>query len=482
MLYVRKIELKVNHRKNEFLSKCAGVKRVSWNWGLGEIKKALEEGRKPESIATLKKRFNQIKKELFPFVYDSPKDCNQQPFNNLKTAMSRFFSKTSKFPRFKRKKDGDSFYLSNDKTKVAQSGKSLWIPLLGWVGLKEKFPYKQDFKTNKLISVTISRQADKWFASISMEVPDEDAPKFKRTSNHILAADVGSKTKMVNSDGTEVASPRHLKKPQKRLAKKQRSVQRMRDNLKLQVEINPELNELVKTRYNFRANRNVPNSRHNLEKKNKEIQKLHATIANIRKDENHKLSNRLCRENQTIMIETLDFKEMMKQSRNHGQNRNLADNAIGQLFEFLDYKSKRYGGEIIKANKWFASSKDCSGCGNHKDDLTLTDRVYECKHCGLVVDRDLNAALNLLKYGLSYLVYFGKMSYKKANSIWLENLKKLEKNLCKDKLFLKIKNTAGLVGINAWGELTMIDISRYHSQTDLKEPGTSRTSLIRGER
>ena len=471
MLHVRKIEIKTNNRLINFLSRCAGVKRFTYNWGLGQIKKALEEGNKPLKINDLKKYFNSIKEKDFGFVYESPKDCNQQAFDNLKKAFSGFFKKTSKFPRFKKKGVRDSFYLSNDKTKISKTGRSLWIPLLGWVSLKEKFEYKQSRKENKLISVTISRTADKWFASISMEIPDEDAPALKIISNNIIALDAGLKTKLTNSDGTTVESPKNMKRVQDNLARKQRSFQRMRDNFKQQVKINPELNELVKTRYNNRNElKNVPNTKHNLNKMKDEIARVHARLANMRRDENHKISTQLCRENQTITIEDLDIKGMMEDSKNSGNNRSFADNAIGQLFEFLEYKSIKYGTNLIKAGQFYPSSKNCSGCGNHKSDLTLKDRIYECEVCGLSVDRDFNASLNLLKYGLSYLRLQEKLTYEKTNSIWLENLK-------------NVKNTtAGLAGINAWGDLTMIDVARYHSQTDMKEPGNSRDLLIEVER
>jgi putative transposase len=119
---------------------------------------------------------------------------------------------------------------------------------------------------------------------------------------------------------------------------------------------------------------------------------LHMRIANIRKDFLHKVTTKLCRENETLGIEDLHVKGMLK---NHRIAFAISDVGFGEFRRQLTYKSKIYGNNLVIVNRWFPSSKTCSNCGHVKQDLTLKDREYVCTNCGIVIDRDLNAAINL---------------------------------------------------------------------------------------
>ena len=131
-----------------------------------------------------------------------------------------------------------------------------------------------------------------------------------------------------------------------------------------------------------------------------QIGRAHARVANLRRDRLHKLTTQLSQTYHVIGAETLDVKNMMAAggSRKHGLNRALADAGLGELFRQLDYKTGWYGSQIVKANRWFPSSRLCSGCGAVKTKLHLAERTYQCHSCGLNIDRDLNAAVNLARY------------------------------------------------------------------------------------
>ena len=351
MILAHRIQLLPTPEQDTFFRKACGCSRFSWNWALGEYKKEFDAGGKPR-LNELKKRFNSVKETEFPWIYESPKDANQQPFSNLKSAFSRFFKKTAGFPQFKCKGVRDSFYLSNDKFTVY--GKSARLPLIGEIKLTEELRF-----AGKINSGTISREADRWYLSVQVEVGNYAKPL---TADGVIGIDLGLKTAVTLSTGEKLEAPLPLKKNLSLLRRRSRQLSHKQKGSK------------------------------NREKAKVKLSRLHAHISNIRKDWQHKLTTRLCRENQTIVVEDLCIKGMIAR-----WGRKVADIGLYEIRRQLTYKSAIYGTELIVASRWFPSTKLCPKCGL-LNSLKLSERTYRCE-CGYVEDRDVHAAKNLCTLG-----------------------------------------------------------------------------------
>jgi putative transposase len=358
------ISLDPTEEQKIFFAKACGVARFSWNWALNEWEKQYKEGKKPNSFS-LKKQFNAIKEKEFPWIFESPKDANQTPFSNLQKAYKSWWKAIKKGdkrlqkPRFKKKGVRDSFYISNSVFKTDEN--YIKLPLIGWVRMNESLRFD-----GKIMSGTISREADKWFISISVEVEDY---KKQRISDNKIGIDLGLKNTIVTSDNQVFQAPKPLKKYQRLLKIRQRSLSRKKKGSK------------------------------NRLKAIKRVQKTHVKIKNIRSDWQHKITTKLCRENQTICLEDLNIAGMMKSNL----AKSLSDVGLGGIRRQLKYKSEIYGCDLKIIDRWYPSTKTCSNCGHKKDTIALSERVFKCDHCGFQIDRDLNAAKNILAVGLTVI-------------------------------------------------------------------------------
>jgi putative transposase len=282
------------------------------------------------------------------------KDANQQPFAHLSTAFRKFFRYEAKYPTFKKKGQHDSFYISNDKCTI--DGKRLRIPRLGWVRMREALRFQ-----GTLISVTVSRIADRWFASCAVRL-DVTPPPCENQA--VVGVDLGVLTLATLSTGDVVTGPKPLRRLQQALRR-----------------CTKQLSRTVKGSVNHA-------------KAKRRLARLHYRIACQRADSLHKLTTDLVRRFGTVIIEDLHVKGMLK---NHHLARALSDMGFGMFRRLLTYKAEAAGVTVVGADRWFPSSKMCSTCGVIIDDLSLSQRVLRCP-CGLVIDRDLNAALNLRNY------------------------------------------------------------------------------------
>jgi putative transposase len=340
-----------------FFKKACGCARVAYNYGLAEYQKQREEGLKPK-ILDIKKKFNQEKKTIYPWMSETNKDANQQPFANLQSAFSRFFKHQNKYPTFKKKGIKDSFYISNDKFDIEE--KKFWIPKLGWVKGSESLRFK-----GKITSATVRRKANYWFVVVSVETENIHTTCENQA---VVGVDLGIKTLATLSDGKVIES------------------------------VNPLRRRLVKLKLLQRwASRKVKGS-YNRHKANLRVAKTFYEVACLRKDILDKLTTYLCENYQVICIEDLNVSGMLK---NHCLALSISDMGFGEFRRQLEYKSILNGNTLIFADRWFPSSKTCSGCGHIKVDLLLSERVYVCENCGQVINRDLNAAINLQNYGLN---------------------------------------------------------------------------------
>lgn len=361
MNLVHKIEILPNKKQQVIINKACGIARFTYNYALKEhqnlYNKYKENNNNPKpNINEIKKEFNRIKESKFPWIYDCPKDANQQPFANLKLAFNRFFKGQSKYPKLKKKKHNESFYISNDQFKLNE--KEVTLPLIGKVKMREKLRFN-----GKIMSATISKIANKFYISINVEF-DEN---YKRTriSNNKIGIDLGVIDFVTTNNGKKVKAPKPLKRYNKVLKRTQRRLSKKKIGSK---------------------------NRHKAKMK---LNKLHFRISNIRNDFLHKLSTNICCENQTINIENLKVSNMMK---NHKLAKVISDLSWYEFRRQLEYKCKLYENKLNIIDTFYASSKLCSNCGNKKIDLNLAEREYNCDVCKACIDRDINAAINIFNY------------------------------------------------------------------------------------
>lgn len=352
------------------LVRAAGVSRFTFNWALAEWNRQYRAGEKP-SAAKLKKQFNSIKGEQYPWIYESPRDANSQAFADLGQAFSNFFDSRRgrrkgpriAHPTFRKRGRHDSFYVANDKFSFRRRAKRgiVRLPVIGDVRTFEHLRFK-----GKIMSGRVYRQADHWFIAVNVEVASEPVQHVHQ--HEIVGVDLGLKTAIVTSQGEGLDAPKPLKRRLKQLRRAARVLSRREKGGK------------------------------NRSKARAYVARLHQRISNGRKDFWHKLTTRLCRENQTVVIEDLRMAFML---RNKKLARVAADVGLGMFKPMMLYKVSAHGGNIVVADRFYASTQRCSRCGNVKtggERVVLGEAWYTCASCGAVEDRDLNAALNLEQY------------------------------------------------------------------------------------
>jgi len=366
MYKVHKIEIEPNNKQRTLLLKSFGVSRFVYNWGLAEWKKQHEACQndptleKPNQLA-LRRKFNSIKTKEFPFVLEVSKCIPQSALINLGTAWKNTFRRIKQgqqagFPRFHKKGERDSYKLDNLNFSISDT--HIRLARIGHIRLTEKLRW-----TGKLISVTLSRRANKFFASVVVDV-DSPPPVVIDCVEPSVGIDLGTR-EYVCSDGLRSAVPRSYRRHERRLRRQQKEL-----------------------------SRRVKGSK-NREKTKRKVQKIHYRIDCIRNDWLHKLTSSLVERHNTIVIEDLNVRGM---SRNRRLSKSILDAAFGEFRRQLSYKTEWQGKHLIVANRFFASSKTCSCCGEKTNRLDgLHVRSWECEYCGAQHDRDLNASMNLRK-------------------------------------------------------------------------------------
>ena len=391
-----KIEICPNNKQKTYFRKAFGCARLAYNWGLAEWKRRYKEGEKVDAYG-LKKSFNAIKKEKYPFVLEVTKYASQQPFINLGKAFKKFFEDLKKgivsYPQFKKKRDNEgSFYIGGDQVSLSeinlnsksfkkmphnekQKQQYLKVPNLGWVKMTERLRF-----IGKVNGVVISQQGNKYFASFSVQITEEE---YNRThpktcsdkANRKAGIDLGIKSALILSDGVAVENPKPLKKNLRKIKKISRQLDK-----RTHARTKQERLEGKKKSNNYR-------------KLSVRLSNAQRKVSNIRRDFILKVTTMLTTHYSHIALEDLNVKGM---TRNHRLAQSITDVAFGELCRQIEYKSKLNGVKISKADRFYPSSKTCSICGNIKQDLRLNDRTYHCEKCGAVIDRDYNASLNLL--------------------------------------------------------------------------------------
>ncbi len=360
MLRSHKIALDPNNQQATYFAKACGVARFTYNWGLAEWKRQYEAGEKPTQ-ASLRRQLNAIKREQFPWMLEVTKNAPQMALIHLGDAFQRFFRGDAKYPTFKKKGIHDSFTLTNDQFAIRDQ--RIRVPNLGWVRMQEVLRF-----TGKILSATISRKAEKWFVSITVDT--EETPPICE-NQAMVGVDLGVNRLATLSDGTLIQGAKPHKALLNRLRRLSRSLARKQKGSK------------------------------NRAKAKLKLAKLHAKIANIRNDELHKLTTSLASRYGVVVIEDLNVKGMMA---NHRLARAVGDMGFHEFRRQLVYKTAMRGGQLIVADRWFPSSKVCSACGTKQESMPLSVREWTCSECGTPHDRDLNAAKNLMKLAVSSTV------------------------------------------------------------------------------
>lgn len=391
-----KIELVPNNKQKSYFRKAFGCARLAYNWGLAEWQRRHKEGEKVDAYG-LKKAFNAIKKEEYPFVLEVTKYATQQPFINLGKAFKKFFEDLKRgavsYPQFKKKKDNEgSFYIGGDQVSLSDTNRNskalkkmphnerqkrqyLKVPNLGWVKMTERLRF-----IGKVNGVVVSQQGDKYFASFSVQVTEEE---YRRThpktcscrENRNAGIDLGIKSALVFSDGVAVENPKPLK-----------------DNLRKIKRISRQLDKRTHARTKQERLEGKKKSK-NYRRLSVRLSNAQRKVANMRRDFTQKVTTILATHYTHIALEDLNVEGMV---RNHHLAQSVSDVAFGELCRQIEYKSLLNGVKVLKADRFYPSSKTCSMCGHIKHDLKLSDRTYHCDKCGAVIDRDYNASLNLL--------------------------------------------------------------------------------------
>ena len=373
MIRAKKIRLYPTKEQEEKMWQSVGTARFIYNWALDKQQESYKAGNKFISDGELRKQITLLKKGELLWLNEVSNNVAKQAIKDACEAYKRFFKGLAEKPRFKsKKKSKPSFY--NDTSKLKVHSKAVRLEKIGWVKIK---PNQLSISPSKYTNPRISYDGKYWFLSVGIE---QEQPQVELTKERV-GIDVGLKDLAICSNGMifkNINKSRIIKQLEKRLRRLQRKVAN-------KYQQNKQGKEYVKTS--------------NIIKLEKQIKLLFRRLANIRANHVHQTTNTIVKTKPSrIVMETLNIKGMMK-------NKHLSK-AIAQqcLYEFkrqMQYKCEWYGIEFIEADKWFASSKICSGCGRKKQKLSLSERTYQCECCGLIIDRDYNASINLSKYELA---------------------------------------------------------------------------------
>jgi putative transposase len=358
-----RFELDPNNVTLTLLRKHAGAARFAWNWSLARRIERFktEEGKLKFTNAIAEHRaLNAIKGTDFPWMYEVSKCAPQEALRNLDKAFKSFWKRRKEgvgFPKFKKK------YLSKDSFRLTGSievqDRYVKLPRLGTLRVKEKIAGRV---TGKILSATISREADRWFVSLNTvsEVKDPEP-----VSGPACGIDFGISTFATLSSGhmtQKVTAPNPLKSSLARLARAQRNHSRKKKGS------------------------------NNRRKSAQKIARIHARIANVRKDFLNKFTTELAKTKSCIGVEDLNVQGM---SRNHTLARSILDQGWAEARRQLEYKAIGYGSWLFIADRFFPSSKICNDCGLKRSKLDLSVREWVCVGCTVIHDRDENAAKNL---------------------------------------------------------------------------------------
>ncbi|RZT16990.1 putative transposase [Kribbella sp. VKM Ac-2569] len=352
------------------------------------------------SLPALRRVWNARKNSAAPWWKENSKEAYNTGLDSLarsleawsKSRGGRRAGRPVGFPRFHTKRARASVRFTTGPIRLEPDRHHVTLPKLGRIRTHEstrKLGLRIESATARVLSATVARDSDgRWYASFQTLVQRTTTrPAHAGIRHAVVGVDVGVKDLLVvaTPDGAEVErvpAPRSLARAQVRLRALQRKASRQ------QAPYDPQSKQKRLPSKRWRRTQAL-------------IGKAHARAASIRRDTVQKATTRLAQQVLVITVETLNVSGMRTAggARKRGLNRALADAALAQVRRMLAYKTIWYGSRLVEADRWYPSSKTCSGCGSRKPRLLLAERSYVCEHCGLVIDRDLNAAINLARLG-----------------------------------------------------------------------------------
>ncbi len=377
IIKAHKIRLNPTPEQGEYLKRACGIRRFCYNWGLAEWKRQYEAGENPSAMK-LKEQFNAVRQTHFPWTYDVSKSVVEGAFFDLGEAFKNFFAGRSDYPRFKKKgKSHESCYFANDRFTLGV----FWVEpqVLGEFVAKQrqmKATTKQKHYLDrinmaerlrfagKILGATVSTTAGHWYMSIQVELTRAK----QENTGPILGVDVGIKESAIVSDGRRFENQKPLTTQLTKLKRLSRQLSKK--------QYDPETKTSSKNR----------------DKAQLKVARLHDEIACIREDAHHKLTTAIARTCSVVGLEDLHVKGLMQ---NRKLARAMADAGLGKLHTLFEQKMAGVNGRAIFVSRFYPSTKTCSGCGHVKKRMPLKYRTYICLQCGLHIDRDLNAAINL---------------------------------------------------------------------------------------
>jgi putative transposase len=406
-----RFELDPCERARSALASHGGAARFAYNWGLavvsGQLQAhralvglALRQGARadqavawaseltgpvPWSLPALRRRWNQEKAQVAPWWAENSKEAYNSGMGSLAAALKGFFSwragrragKPIGFPKFKNNRCRRSFRVTTGSFGVIDN-RHVRLPRIGVLRTKErttKLAKKLKAGSARVVSASASGQGGRWYVSFTCEL---ERPDVVVRTTPVVGVDVGARSMAVLSSGKVVPAPKALSRYASRMGRLQKQCSRRRGPAK-----------------GRRPSRRWRQSKDALAR-------AHAKVANARADSLHKLTTTLARTYGTVVVEDLNLTGLTASARGSGAwrgkaglNRALLNCSPGELRAQLTYKSKWYGATLVVADRWYPSSKTCSRCKALKAKLALSERSYNCGSCGLVIDRDHNAALNL---------------------------------------------------------------------------------------
>ena len=363
MLNAYKYRLHPTREQSRFFNKSFGCVRFIYNWGLQKRIEAYAKDKGRISYVQLCAMLTELKKEeQYSWLREVSTECLQQALRNLDAAFTRFFREKKGFPRFKSKSRSRQSYKAILSVHVDQERRRIKLPKIGWVKYGNNRKFEGDVR-----SVTVSvTPSGKYYVSVLVDDGKEIPEKLPVTFDTTIGIDMGIKDFAVCSNGDTYENPGHLIKAEQRLRTLQKRLSRKKKG----------------------------SNRRNRARMILAIQ--HEKVANRRQDYLHKISTKIVRENQAIVVEDLNTKGMM---RNHRLSKAIGACGWSTFFKMLEYKCERQGKTFIRIGRFDPSSKMCS-CGHVYRGLKLSEREWVCPNCGSVNDRDLLAACNIKRFGL----------------------------------------------------------------------------------
>ena len=411
-----KIRLYPNKAQRTFFNKSFGCCRIIYNEMLYELQNAYKNG------ITLNKNelFKQIKTK-YVWMKNSDSQGLSNTYQDLNAAYTNFFNKRAKFPKFKKKKDKNSYrngMMQKTIGKLIPNKNHIRIPKAGLVEFRQDYDFS-NLNIQKIYNITIERsKTNKYYCSICVDV---DIPEYEH-SGEVIGIDLGIKDLVIDSNGNKYSNPKFQEKSEKKIK---------------------HLNKLFSKKQK---------SSKNQDKARLKLATAYEKLSNKRKDNLHKITTKLIKENDVICIENLNVKGMTK---NHKLAKAIQDASFGTLVSMLKYKAAWHNRKIIEIGRFYPSSKLCHCCGYRMQYMGLEVREWTCPICHTEQDRDINAAVNIMNEGLKILDNQGTVGNTETEETFVPSMP--VENPTMDESLLDIKSSDSMNQELLYKDLSMLE-------------------------